>query len=114
MYYRNSNIFLSNNELKDTIRYDNIDYLISHLSGSNKGSKGGNSNVFKLINPQTEEEFVIKFSKYNINNSRNSPNIIKRISRFEREIEALKLSDDLNSENVIRYFFDDSKDIKSK
>lgn len=111
MYYNYGNIHLSKKEFKNTIQYDNIDYLITPLNEQKKGSKGGNSNVFKLLNPQTDDEFVIKFSKYNVNKPNNPENIISRIARFSREVEALKLSDDLELDNIIQFYFDDYKDI---
>jgi len=114
MYFRYGNIYLSKEEFKNTIRYDNVDYIIYPLNDSYKRSKGGNSNVFKLLNPQNEDEFVIKFSKYNINKPSNPVNIISRITRFEREVEALRLSTELESDNIIQYYFDDYKDIGAK
>jgi serine/threonine protein kinase len=108
MFYKYRNIFLSKKEFKNIITHDNIDYLIFPLSES---SKGGNSNVFKLLNPQTEELFAVKFSKYNIKEPRNTVNVISRITRFEKEIEALKLSMELGFDNIIQYYFDDYKDI---
>ena len=100
MYYNYGNIHLSKKEFKNTIQYDNVDYLITPLNEQKKGSKGGNSNVFKLLNPQTDDEFIIKFSKYNVNKPNNPENIISRIARFSREVEALKLSDDLNTLSI--------------
>ncbi len=111
MYFKYGNIHLSKKDFKNTVRYDNVDYLITPLSESKKGSKGGNSNVFKLSNPQTEDEFVIKFSKYNINKPNNPINIISRITRFAMEVEALKLASNLEFNNIIQYYFDDYKDI---
>lgn len=113
MYYRNRNISLSPQLVKNTVRHENVDYLVLPLSETNSRIKGGNSNVFKLIDPQTEEEFVIKFSKYNVNKPNNPENVISRITRFSREVEALKLSNELNLENIIQYYFDDYKDIGS-
>jgi len=111
MYFKYCNIHLSKKDFKNTVRYDNVDYLITPLSESKKGSKGGNSNVFKLSNPQTEDEFVIKFSKYNINKPNNPINIISRITRFAMEVEALKLASNLEFNNIIQYYFDDYRDI---
>jgi len=113
MYFEYGNLYLSQKDIKNTIRNDNIDYLISPLSDSYKRSKGGNSCVFRLLNPQTEEEFVIKFSKYNIKKPNNPVNIISRIIRFEREVEALKLSMQLSFDNIIQYYFANYKDIGS-
>lgn len=111
MHFNYRDIHLSKKEIKNTVRYDNVDYLVTHLSEKKKGSKGGNSNVFKLLDPQTDDEFVIKFSKYNINKPNNPVNIISRITRFAMEVEALKFSANLNSDNIIQYYFDDYKDI---
>jgi len=111
MYFKYGNIHLSKKDFKNTVRCDNVDYLITPLSESKKGSKGGNSNVFKLSNPQTEDEFVIKFSKYNINKPNNPINIISRITRFAMEVEALKLASNLEFNNIIQYYFDDYRDI---
>lgn len=114
MYFRYNNIYLSKQEYKNTIRYDNVDYILSHLSDQKKRSKGGNSNVFKLLNPQTDEELAIKMSKYNINKPNNPVNIISRITRFAREVEALRLSTELDSDNIIQYHFDSYLDIGQK
>lgn len=113
MYYSSGNIFLSpkKNQHKNTIRYDNVDYLLSPLDNKNPRSKGGNSNVFKIVNPQTDEDFVIKFSKYDVNSPLKPANNIKRIARFSREIEALTLSKNKGFKNIIQYFFDDYKEI---
>jgi serine/threonine protein kinase len=114
MYFKYGNIHLSKKDFKNTVRYDNVDYLITPLSESKNGSKGGNSNVFKLFNPQTEDEFVIKFSKYNINKPNNPINIISRITRFAMEVEALRLASNLKFNNIIQYYFDDYRDIGAR
>jgi serine/threonine protein kinase len=111
MYYKYGNIYLSLKELKNTLRYQDVDYLLYPLNEDKKNSKGGNSNVFKLVNPQTEDEFAVKFSKYNIKKPDKPENIISRIARFSREVEALKLSNELNLENIIQFYFDDYADI---
>jgi serine/threonine protein kinase len=111
MIFKKGNICLSIKETRNTIQHDNIDYLIVPLNKTKKGSKGGNSNVFKLIDPQSEEEFAIKFSKYNINKPSKPENLISRIARFSREVEALNLANNLELENIIKIYFDDYKNI---
>ncbi len=111
MYFKSGNINLSPKLHLNTVRYDNIDYVLSPLSDSHDRSKGGNSNVFKITDPQAEESYVIKFSKYDVNNPIKPFNNIKRIARFGREIEALKISKEKDFQNVIQYYFDDYREI---
>lgn len=113
MYFDSSNIHLSPKAKShlNIIRYDNIDYVLSPLSEKHDRSKGGNSNVFKLTDPQSETVEIIKFSKYDTKRPKFPVNNIKRITRFAREIEALKIAKDNNFQNVIQYKFDDYKKI---
>ena len=105
MYFRHDNIHLSLKSHLNIVRYDNVDYVLSPLSEEHDRSKGGNSNVFKLTDPQSETVRIIKFSKYDINNR--TPRFIKRIIRFEKEIEALNVAKDNNFQNIIKFYFDD-------
>lgn len=117
MQFNSGNITLSSKQPKErynTIRYDNVDYVLSPLSNKYDRSKGGNSNVFKITDPQTEEVHVVKFSKYDENSPTTPVNNIKRITRFDREIEALKIASDNNFQNIIQYYFDDYKEIGKK
>lgn len=114
MQFKNNNIYLSNGKLKNFITYDNIDYKISLISQHYNASKGSNSNVFKLTNPQTEEVFAIKFCKFDENNPLKPINNIKRITRFGREIEALQISKVNKFQNVVEYYFDDYREIDDK
>jgi serine/threonine protein kinase len=111
MVFFNGNINLSAQLGRNIVTYDNIDYVISHLNPSHTRSKGGNSAVFKLTNPQTEEERIIKFSKYNVDNPFRPTNNVKRIARFSREVEALKIAKEAGFQNIIEYFFDDYRQI---
>lgn len=113
MYRSSGNICLSPNMAQNVITYDNNDYVIEHLSQLYNKSKGGNSNVFKLIDPQTGAEYAIKFSKYDINSPIRPINNIKRIARFEREVESLKIAREKNFQNIIQFYFDDMKIIGS-
>lgn len=114
MYFKSGNINLSPHLYLNTIRYDNVDYVLSPLSEDYGRSKGGNSNVFKITDPQTEEVLIIKFCKYDVNAPTVPVNNIKRIARFGREIEALIISKQNEFQNVIQYFFDDYREIGNK
>lgn len=114
MYFKSGNINLSPELHLNTIRYDNVDYVVSRLSEEYDRSKGGNSNVFKITDPQSEEVLIIKFSKYDVNAPVVPINNIKRIARFGREIEALIISKENGFQNVIQFYFDDYREIGNK
>lgn len=107
----NGNIYLSKEEYKNTLLYDNVDYILKPLNEEFSKSKGGNSNVFLLINSQEETEYVIKFSKYNLKDKKIVANYWDRIERFEREIEALNISKENDFEFVVKILFDGYYDI---
>lgn len=107
----NGNIYLSPDIKKNIIRYDNVDYVIKSLNDNYDKSKGGNSNVFLLIDPQEQTEFIIKFSKYNLNDKKGVAKYWDRIERFEREIDALKIANDNNFEFVVKILFYDKFDL---
>lgn len=111
MYFNRGNIYLSRQEHLNIVRYDNVDYILASLDESYDKSKGGNSCVFRLIEAQTKTEFIIKFSKYDISRPNYPVNNIRRITRFLREIEALKIAKDAGFQNVIQYNFDGRKRI---
>lgn len=114
MRVSNENIYLSNEEYRNILRYDNVDYLIKPLNKKFPKSKGGNSNVFLLLDSQSETEYVIKFSKYDLNDKKIVSKNWDRIERFEREISALKIAKDNEFEFVVKILFDDSYDIGNK
>lgn len=105
------NIYLSKEKYKDILRYDNVDYIIKSLNDRFSKSKGGNSNVFLIEDPQEGTEYVIKFSKYNLNDKGGVANYWDRIERFEREIEALNIARDSEFEFVVKILFDGNYDI---
>lgn len=114
MKYVGGNIKLDPIKLHfNTLRYDNTDYLLTNLSNDFNGkSKGGNSNVFKLSDPNTDESFVIKLSKFDL--IKVSAWSEKRILRFQREIEALEVSKANGLNKIIDLKFNDSITIGNK
>ncbi|PZO26576.1 MAG: hypothetical protein DCF13_13600 [Flavobacteriaceae bacterium] len=100
------NIFLSSDEKLNIFRYENVDYILKPLSEDFDKSKGGNSSVFILFNPQEETESVIKFSKYNLNDMDLVLKFSDRVERFDREIEALNIAKNNGFQFVINILFD--------
>jgi len=96
---------------KDYISIDNCDRYMSYLEGA---SKGGNSNVFKVIDPNNDEvDRVIKFCKFYTPTSNSFAH--KRLQRFEREIRALKQAASSEYSNyVIQIIHDGQHVIKNK
>ncbi|WP_300978654.1 protein kinase [Flavobacterium sp.] len=105
------NIFLSKNEYRNIFRYDNIDYILRPLNADFDKSKGGNSSVFILYDPQEETESVIKFSKYNLNDKDLVLKFSDRIERFDREIDALNIAKEDGFQFVVNINFDGNHDI---
>jgi serine/threonine protein kinase len=110
MRISNGNIFLSSKKLShlNFIEYSRKFYSIERLNVRFSKSRGGNSSVFKLIDPNSEIEYAIKFCKYSVEDN------IDENFRFEREIEALHLAKKATSEYVIQIQFDGQKKINGK
>ena len=105
------NIYLSKDKSKNILRNENVDYVLTALNEQFPRSKGGNSNVFFLSDPQEKTEYVVKFSKYNLNDKDTVSYFWDRIERFEREIGALNLSKDSEFEFVVQILFEGNYDI---
>jgi len=113
--YERENIVCSENIENNFIEFDNKFYSIAPLVSADdlEGGKGGNSNVFKLMDPDKEEaEYdIIKFCKYPIA----TLDEIKqtRIKRFKNEIRALKKARDGGLSNIIEIKFNDAIEIEN-
>lgn len=108
------NIFLSDKEYLNIFRYDNIDYILKPLNVDFDKSKGGNSSVFILYDPQEETQSVIKFSKYNLNNKDLVLRFSDRIERFDREIDALNIAKNNDFQFVVNIIFDGNYDVRNQ
>jgi len=108
------NIICSDDASKNILEHEGVFYNIEKLSenAGNRGGKGGNSNVFKLQDPNDDEWYIVKFCNYPLN--ANQDWLRKRIYRFESEITALGLASKLNSENIIKMYFSGEKSISGK
>lgn len=112
----NGNIICSNDETLNFLEYENKVYRISPLVdvADLEGGKGGNSNVFKLFDPDFEipgkedsNFFILKFCKYPI--STTDENLKIRIARFQTEIRALRKAKHI--QHVITLKFNDALEI---
>jgi len=110
MYLKNKNILLSRESFKNSITYNNVTYLLSPLDDENPISKGGNSFVYKATDTNNGNVYVVKFCKFSEELSKDY--FIKRLIRFNKEVEALTIAKDLS--NVIDFYFDDYKTINNK
>src|SRR6185436_14581609 len=111
MTVSNGNLYLSKDKSKNILRNDNVDYILKSLNEDFTKSKGGNSNVFLLIDPQEETEYVVKFSKHNLNDKKIVERYWDRIERFEREINALNIAKENDFQFVVEILFDGHFDV---
>lgn len=103
------NIELHRNRLKNIKTLNGIDYEFLRLYPDYDGNKGGHSNLF-TISSEGDQDKVIKICRSHI--ELNYDFHKTRLLRFEREIEALKKSQE--KKNIINYFFDGEIEIDSK
>ena len=103
MKLRGENIVLSTDRTKNYITYEKNQFKLISLSSTIQGSRGANSNVFILRDPQEiYEDRAIKICKSAKESGR--PKDIGRLRRFGREIEALRITK--KKYFVVEYFFD--------
>src|SRR5690606_22278022 len=88
MIFESNIIKLSQDPLDNLLNYEDKFYRIDFLKKKGKYVQGGNGIVFKLIDEQEEQEYVLKILKYP-EQRKDDWKIKRRINRFEREIEAL-------------------------
>lgn len=113
MYLEKHSIKLSPNNFENLLNYKNKFYRIDFLKEKDNYIQGGNGIVFKLIDEQEDEEFVIKISKYS-DDLRFTKKLGKRIKRFDREIEALHTAKVNELNNIVTIKFDGIIRIKNK
>lgn len=98
---RHNVIRLSENPADNIYQWEDFgNYRLEYLNkeAEEKGSKGGNSAVFKLVSTEDDEDVsVIKFLKYPLSKNDKGMN-----ERFQREIDALTEAKDHESTNIIQ------------
>ncbi|XWW48020.1 protein kinase family protein [Fibrella sp. USSR17] len=114
MRFENKNILLSRDKSKNIIEndkktYEIVSYYLDQKDIDKKGSKGGNSCVFRAIDGEDQKEYIIKFSKFPRESYYSQEN-----NRFQHEIDALNQAKDQGFLNVIEIMFDGIKPIGNK
>ncbi|MDB4902207.1 MAG: serine/threonine protein kinase [Mucilaginibacter sp.] len=103
-------ITLAKDGYDNIINIDGNDYEMRNLSDTVKGNRGGNSNVFKLVvadnddedyEDESSSELIIKISNIQTNQS-HSYYTQNRKQRFLREIIALKRANQYRLPNVVK------------
>ena len=113
MFLQNNKLELDKRKLRNVYNLaDGNDYLFLSLHPDLRTPRGGNSYLFTLRNPsqEDEEDKVIKICK-SWSNSTNEFHQ-KRISRFSREILALKTIN--NQKNIITFYFNGNIQLDGK
>ena len=106
---RRGGVVLTGNTSKDFITHENQTFLLSSLNDGFMSSKGGNSNVFKLYDPNNNTTFAIKISNFPVaRRVRGQANDWKSrgYARFLEEINALNIAKQNNYNNIVRIEFD--------
>lgn len=94
------------NPINNYVSINERDKCLDYLDGNENSGKGGNSFIFKVIDYNGEEEQIIKISKYFLSDAP-TPFIEKRIKRFEREINALKTAQKLDTNEFLINIIDE-------
>ncbi|MEO6719324.1 MAG: protein kinase [Ferruginibacter sp.] len=110
------NILCSEDKGKNFLEFEEKLYSIEPLVSMDdiEGGKGGNSNVFKLIDPDDSDDIygILKFCKYHIDTDDETEKV--RLERFKNEIRALKKAKDAGSDDIIEIRFNDAKEIEGQ
>ena len=101
---------LANGSLDDgsnSLTYEGVTYVLRYLSKDQEGSKGGNSSVFVLHDPNdSEPDRAIKVSNIYRPGRMTDERIKRRYGRFIEEIEALRKCNEIYAPNIVRLFWD--------
>lgn len=104
MIFQHNIIKLSPNSYDNLLPRGGKFYRIDFLKKKGKYVQGGNGVVFKLIDEQEGLDFVIKVLKYP-NQRKDNWKLKNRITRFEREIEALYVAKENSIQNIVNIEF---------
>jgi len=119
MEFKYNRVFLSMvndtfDDSKNFIIEEGNRYIIRPLNEDQPISKGGNSNVFKLINIENNIERAIKISNYyRPRNKNESKKFGKKYNRFLSEIDALNDVKD-KYDNIVQIDFDGVLELSEK
>lgn len=106
MKFVEGNILCSAEDSKNIIEYEKKFYQLRPLVNIEdiNGGKGGNSNVFVLLDNEFDKEYILKFCKYSL--SSDDPSHVQRIKRFKNEIMALKKAKE--KKGIVNIIFNDA------
>ncbi len=97
----------------NSLAYEGSTYVLRYLSEAFEGSKGGNSSVFVLRDPNgSQPDRVIKVLNV-YRPGRNTPEHFKRrYGRFIEEVDALRKCNEMGAANIVRLLWDSTLSIK--
>lgn len=78
---------LSQEEEFNVLVIDGQEYFLQNIDVAGVRQGGGNSSVFRAMHPDGDDSYVVKFCRYPLDSRFDRDK--RRISRFEREIQAL-------------------------
>lgn len=116
---RSGSLNLSSDDKKNVIEHEGIFYQLKRLSADFEHSKGGNSSVCIIVDPNDDTESVVKFSKFNVQEVLSAKQLRalsdgqrrsyqfhrKRNARFEQELNALEIAKNSNFLNIVAIKF---------
>ena len=100
MWYnkRGQRLYLSAEAERNVFRIHGDEFFLENLDEAG-GRKGGNSSVFRAQHPDGGETYIVKFFRYVRENELNF--VQRRLQRFEREIQALRLAQDSSERECV-------------
>ena len=99
----------------NSLTYEGRTYVLRYLSEGQDGSKGGNSSVFVLCDPNGQQpDRAIKISNVYRPDSNTPKHFRRRYGRFIEEIEALRKCNEMEAPNIVRMLWDGVLTINEK
>lgn len=106
MHADNHNNIKLTGDQKDILVHGDVFYKITPLQD---GEIGGNSTVLTCVDPNDDTKYAVKFSNLsysdqNKGSAKRQSFVKKRLKRFSKEIEALKIANSESHPNVVEFF----------
>jgi serine/threonine protein kinase len=87
---RSQRVELDQNAENNVFVIDGEEHFLEHIDAADIRRGGGNSSVFRAVHPDGNDSYIVKFCRYPLDTK--YPRDQRRIRRFDREIEALRLA----------------------
>jgi serine/threonine protein kinase len=84
---RNQKVELQQDAENNVLLIDGEEHFLEYIDAADVRKGGANSSVFRAVHPDGDDSYVVKFCRYPLDTK--YPRDVRRIQRFEREIEAL-------------------------